>query len=256
MPTRDRSRCNTSSTPGGGGIEIYDSDTLLQAVSTDGPTAAGHFDAQVEPGPHHFEVRTVSHAPVRLLGMRTEEASGVTYEAMGLNGAEAGLILKWNESLQQELMDQRDVALIVLAYGTNEASDGNWTEESYAAMFRELIARCRRLAPNASILVVGPADRELRAGRMGWAPYSGIDRIVAAQRSVCRQLGCAYWDERARMGGFGAMRAWVSVGWGQGDHTHFTGEGYTELASALFSDIVQQYNSYEHASLGAGGHTK
>ena len=233
--------------PGGGTIEIYDGETLLESVSTDGPTASGHFDAPVEPGPHHFEVRTTSYAPVRLLGMRTEEASGVTYEAMGLNGAEAGLILKWNEILQQELMEQKDVALIVLAYGTNEASDSNWSEESYAAMFRELIARCRRLAPKASILVLGPADRELRAGRRGWAPYAGIDRIVAAQRSVCRQLGCAYWDERARMGGFGAMREWVSVGWGQGDHTHFTGEGYNELAAALFSDIVQQYNSYEHA---------
>jgi lysophospholipase L1-like esterase len=176
---------------------------------------------------------------------------------MGLNGAEAGLILKWNEILQQELMDQRDVALIVLAYGTNEASDSNWSQEGYAEMFRELIARCRRLAPKASILVLGPADRELKAGRKGsgtgWMPFGGIDRIVAAQRSVCRQLGCAYWDERSRMGGFGAMREWVSVGWGQGDHTHFTGEGYNELAAALFSDIVQQYNSYTGSAGAVGG---
>jgi lysophospholipase L1-like esterase len=234
--------------PGGGEIEIFDGDTLLQRVSTDGPTAAGHFDTDVEPGSHHFEVRTVSSAPVRLFGMRTEQPSGVTFEAMGLNGAEAGLILKWNEVLQQELMLERDASLIVLAYGTNEASDSNWDEESYAAMFRRLIERCRRMAPNASILVLGPADRELRAGRRGWAPYSGIDRIVRAQRSVCREKGCAYWDERARMGGFGSMREWVSVSWGQGDHTHFTGEGYTELASALFSDIVQQYNSYERSA--------
>jgi len=234
--------------PGGGNIEIYDGDTLLTSVSTDGDTAAGHFDAPVELGPHHFEVRTISSAPVRLFGIVTEQSAGVTYEAIGLNGAEAGLILHWNEILQQELMAQRDVALIVLAYGTNEASDSNWSEESYAAMFRTLIERCRKLAPKASILVLGPADRELRAGRRAWNPYIGIDRIIRAQRSVCRELGCAYWDERARMGGFGAMREWVSVGWGQGDHTHFTGEGYNELAASLFSDIVQQYNSYEGTS--------
>ena len=239
--------------PGGGTIQIWEGDRMLQSVSTDGETAAGHYDAEVEPGPHHFEVRTTEYAPVRLFGMRTEEPAGVTYEAMGLNGAEAGLILKWNETLQQELMEQRDVALIVLAYGTNEASDSNWDEESYAAMFRRLIARCRRLAPNASILVLGPADRELRAGRRGWAPYSGIDRIIRAQRTVCRELGCAFWDERARMGGFGSMMQWVSVQWGQGDHTHFTGEGYTELASALFSDIVQQYNSYEGSAVAVTG---
>jgi lysophospholipase L1-like esterase len=235
--------------PEGGEIELYDGEQMLERISTAGPTSAGHFDAPVAAGPHHFEVRTTSDAPVRLFGMVTEQPAGVTYESMGLNGAEAGLILKWNETLQQELMAQRDVALIVLAYGTNEASDSNWDEESYAAMFRQLIARCRRLAPQAAILVLGPADRELRSGtrrHVSWTPYSGIDRIVRAQRSVCRAMGCAYWDERTRMGGFGAMRNWVSVGWGQPDHTHFTGEGYNELAAALFSDIVHEYNRVEH----------
>jgi lysophospholipase L1-like esterase len=242
--------------PDGGDIEIYDGDQMLQHISTAGSTAAGHFDTPVQAGPHHFEVRTTSYAPVRLYGMVTEEAAGVTYESMGLNGAEAGLILHWNEVLQQELMAQRDIALIVLAYGTNEASDSNWSEEGYAAMFRSLIERCRRLAPKASILVLGPADRELRSGtrrHVSWTPYSGIDRIVRAQRSVCRALGCAFWDERSRMGGFGAMREWVQVGWGQGDHTHFTGEGYNELAAALFSDIVHEYNSMEHAIGAAPG---
>lgn len=235
--------------PGGGEIEIYDGETLLTTVSTDGETAAGHFDSPVAPGPHHFEVRTVSSAPVRLFGIVTEQSAGVTYEAIGLNGAEAGLILRWNQTLADELMSQRDVSLVVLAYGTNEASDSNWSEESYSAMFRTLIGRVRKQAPDAAILVLGPADRELRAGRGkrgAWVPYVGIDRIVQAQRTVCRDLGCAFWDERARMGGFGAMRDWVAVGWGQTDHTHFTGEGYHELAASLFSDIVQQYNS--HAS--------
>jgi len=105
--------------PNGGNIEIYDGDTLLTSVSTSGETGAGHFDAQVAAGPHHFEVRTISSDPVRLFGFVTEQPAGVTYEAIGLNGAEAGLILKWNEVLQQELMSQRDVSMIVLAYGTN-----------------------------------------------------------------------------------------------------------------------------------------
>lgn len=150
-------------------------------------------------------------------------------------------------------MEQVNPALIVLAYGTNEASDRNWSEESYAAMFRSLIERCRRLAPKAAILVIGPPDRELRVSRKGWAPFAGVDRIVEAQRSTCKQMGCAYWDQRSRMGGFGSMREWVSVEWAQADHTHFTGEGYSELAGALFLDIVQQYNTYEGLSTMAEG---
>jgi lysophospholipase L1-like esterase len=247
--------------PNGGSIEIRDNDTLIATVSTASsdslaPDTAGHFDAPVLPGPHHFEVLTIDPAPVRLLGLSTENSAGVTYEAAGINGAEASLFLRWNEALQQTLMLESNPALIVLSYGTNEAGDRNWTEEGYAAMFQRIIERCRRLAPNAAILVVGPPDRALRAGRRAWKPFAGVDRIVAAQRSVCHQMHCAYWDQRSRMGGLGSMRDWVSISWAQPDHTHFTGEGYTELASALFSDIVQQYDTYETPLTRAQGETK
>ena len=69
-------------------------------------------------------------------------------------------------------------------------------------------------------------------------------------------MHCAYWDQRSRMGGFGSMRDWVSISWAQPDHTHFTGEGYTELASALFSDITEQYDKYEPPLTRAQGETK
>ena len=247
--------------PNGGSIEVRDNDTLIATVSTAtsdtlAPDTAGHFDTPVEPGLHHFEVLTVDQAPVRLLGLSTENAAGVTYEAAGINGAEASLFLRWNEALQQTLMLETNPALIVLSYGTNEAGDRNWTEEGYASMFQRIIERCRRLAPNASILVVGPPDRALRAGRKAWKPFTGVDRIVAAQRSICRKMNCAYWDQRSRMGGLGSMRDWVSISWAQPDHTHFTGEGYTELASALFSDITEQYDSYQTPAPRVQGETK
>jgi lysophospholipase L1-like esterase len=247
--------------PNGGFIEIRDNDTLIATVSTAStdtlaPDTAGHFDAPVEPGPHHFEVLTTDQAPVRLLGLSTENSAGITYEAVGINGAEASLFLRWNEVLQQTLMLESNPALIVLSYGTNEAGDRNWTEVGYAAMFQRIIERCRRLAPNASILVIGPPDRAMRAGRRAWKPFTGVDRIVAAQRSVCRQMHCAYWDQRSRMEDYSSMRDWDSISWAQPDHTHFTGEGYTELASALFSDIVQQYDTYETPLTRAQGETK
>ena len=95
--------------PNGGSIEIRDNDTLIATVSTAStdattPDTAGHFDAPVESGPHHFEVLTIDQAPVRLLGLATENSSGVTYEAAGINGAEASLFLRWNETLQQPLL--------------------------------------------------------------------------------------------------------------------------------------------------------
>jgi lysophospholipase L1-like esterase len=261
--------------PGGGSIEIRDNDTLIATLSTatasaagvatavgggdlsaEGGDSAGVYRSELLPGPHHIEVLTIQDAPVRLLGLSTENASGITYEAAGINGAEASLFLRWNDALQEPLLAAVNPALVVLAYGTNEASDRNWTEESYAAMFTRIVERIRRAAPSASILVVGPPDRALRVGRRSWAPFAGVDRIVAAQRAVCRQMHCAYWDQRSRMGGLGSMREWVAVSWAQPDHTHFTGEGYNELASALFSDILQQYDGAAATFTRAEGMTK
>jgi len=240
--------------PGGGDIAVYDGDTLLQNISTAGDNyAGGIYTTAVAPGEHHFEVRTLMSAPVRLLGFVTENAGGVTYEAMGINGAEASLFLRWNAAIQQELVSERPPSLIVLDYGTNEASDHTWTEEGYETMFQNIILRCRQLAPGVPILVIGPPDRALRVGRHGWEEFAGVDRIINAQRAVCRRMGCAFWDWRKRMGGFGAMHDWTAVGWAQPDHTHFTTDGYNELAAAFFSDIFRQYTAYNGTADSTAG---
>ena len=73
----------------------------------------------------------------------------------------------------------------------------------------------------------------------------GIDWVIAAERAACKANGCAYWDTRARMGGAGSMREWVTSGLAQADHVHFTSAGYHRLASALFEDLMRQYATYE-----------
>jgi len=231
--------------PGGGEIALYGDGTLLASIATDGPLGPGRFAAAMPPGEHHFEVRTLTDAPVRLLGWVTENLAGVTYEALGINGAEASLLLRWDESLHRPYLQQRQPALIVLAYGTNEAANQDWTYESYREMFRTLIQRFQQTVPQASILVLGPADRYLRVPRVGWKPYAGTERIVRAQRDTCRELGCTYWDWQRRMGGPGSMRRWAYAQWAQGDYTHFTTEGYRELANALFADLMQEYELFQ-----------
>ena len=234
--------------PGGGRIALYDGDRFLDEISTGGELAPGFTRYLTPPGAHHFVLKTLDHRPVRLFGWVADKAAGVTYEALGLNGAEASVILKWDESMLATYLQRRGPAMIVLAYGTNEATDPLWRHESYREMFAKLIARLRAGAPAASILVLGPADR-WSAARGRWQLVPGIDGIVADQQAVCRQLGCAYWDTRQRMGGPGAMRDWLYAGLAQGDRVHFNVGGYRRHASILFSDLMQQFAAYRKARL-------
>jgi lysophospholipase L1-like esterase len=229
--------------PGGGRIALSDNGQSVKEASTEGPLAPGSLTYTAAPGSHRFEARTLDRAPVRLLGWVTEKAKGVTYESMGINGAEAALIDRWDENMHAAYLQRRDPALIVLAYGTNEAGDSKWTEAGYLEMFSGILQRLRRAAPTAAILVVGPPDRFTRVkGR--WRPFDAVDRIVAAQQEACRLNRCAYWNTRARMGDEGSMVTWVMAGLAQGDYAHFTAPGYQRLAAVLFQDIMRLYDGY------------
>ena len=230
--------------PGGGQFAFYDNDQLRETVSTDGELSPGYAAYQINPGPHRFTLRTVDSNPVRLFGWVVDRTSGVTYEALGINGAEAAVILHWNQEMLATYLQRRDPGLIVLAYGTNEASDSNWREPgTYYAMLTQLLQRLREAAPAASILVVGPGDRWMRT-RAGWRTVPGIDSIITAQRAACHQFGCAFWDTRKRMGGEGAMLQWVYAGLAQGDRVHFTQAGYQRLGDILYADVMAQYEIF------------
>ena len=232
--------------PGGGDLALSDHDQPLEQFSTGGPLGPGIFKYQTPPGAHRFALRTLTSRHVRLFGWVADKDAGVTYEALGINGAEAGVILKWDQSMLATYLQDRNPGLIVLEYGTNEASDPNWTPETYQAMFSSLLGHLRRAVPSATILVLGPPDRWYRYKGV-LRPYPGIDWVIAAQQQACREHACAFWDTRVRMGGKGAMRDWVYAGLGHGDYVHFTSAGYRRLASVLFADLMQQYDTYKKA---------
>jgi len=230
--------------PGGGRLRFTDNGGEPVEIETDAPeTGPGTFSYPCPQGDHHFEVTTEDSAPVSLLGWVATQP-GVTWESIGINGAEAPLILKWDQTLFSRYLKDNSPALIVLAYGTNEAASAQWDEVSYQQAFASIIDTIHAYVPESSILVVGPADRSTAQHR-AWHPFTGTEKIVRAQRAVCRTHGCAYWDWSERMGGLGAMQEFVYAGWAQPDHTHFTGEGYRALADALVADLMTGYRAYK-----------
>jgi hypothetical protein len=237
--------------PGGGAMELYDNEQPVDQISTDGDLGPGYTAYDISPGEHRFKLLTLDSRPVRLFGWAADRNAGVTYEALGLNGAEAAVIEHWNEGMTATYLQHRNPGLIVLAYGTNEATDSNWEADSYGAMFGDLLDRLRRDVPTASILVVGPGDR-WRYVHGRWQVVDGIDKIVDAQQAACREHGAAFWDTRGRMGGKGAMRDWVYAGLAQADFVHFTSAGYHRLAAVLYADVMQEFEAYQKTRTEVG----
>lgn len=228
--------------PGGGSLQILDEGRPIETVSTDGPLGPDY--VVFSPSSSHIEVETVDRAPVRLFGWVALNGAGVTYETLGINGAQASIFSRWDEEVWSKHLARRDPALVVLAYGTNEASNRDWTFESYREAFSAVLEKIRRAAPAASILVIGPPDRLMRVRGKGWTPFARMNEIVEAQRTAARDNRCAFWDLRERMGGERAMLRWVQAGFAQRDHVHFTGEGYRLIGNVVHRDLMAEFERY------------
>jgi lysophospholipase L1-like esterase len=231
--------------PGGGEFTLADNGAELSRISTDGELGPGYARFRFESsGQRSFALTTVDSGPVRLFGWVIEKEGGATWEPLGINGAQADVLLGIDEQLLRAHIRRRDPALIVLAYGTNEARSPEWTAESYLASFSTILTRVREAAPSASILVVGPPDHAIRAGRGRWIPQPGLDKIITAQRQAALAAGCAFWNLRAAMGGRDSMSQWVRAGLAQADYVHFTGPGYKLIAQSMVELLMAQFEIF------------
>src|SRR5260370_37369940 len=127
--------------PGGGELQLYDNGAAVDKISTDGTLGPGYFQHQASAGPHRFELETLQRAPVRLFGWVTEKDRGVTYETLGINGAQASIVFRSDEALLASHIARRNPALIELAYGTTQATNPDLTHASYRATFSSLLQR-------------------------------------------------------------------------------------------------------------------
>lgn len=225
--------------PGGGSLELTMDGQAVGKFSTAGEMAAGFFRFEA-PGPaeHQFRLKKLDTSPVRLFGWALDNLQGITFETLGINGAQVSLITEWNEAIWAAAVAQRDPALVILAYGTNEANSFKWTEEQYRTDLSAAISRVRRAAPNASILLVGPPD----CGKL--RPLRHLAEVIAVQRDMAATLGVAFWDLRRRMGGAGSTNLWVRAGFGQQDHIHLTGEGYRLAGRMIVDDLEAAYAEF------------
>lgn len=224
--------------PGGGSFTLEEDGMQVETIDSNGDMTTGIYTLHPAAGEHTYNVRTLSYAPVRLFGWVSENRRGVTWETLGINGAQASMLLNWDPVLWTQQIQSRDPALVVIAYGTNEALSPSWTADDYRASLIALIAQFRRAVPNASLLLVGPPD----CGRLH--PFPHLGDVIEIQREVARQTGIAFWDWRHHMGGPGATHIWVRAGLSQADYTHLTGDGYKMLGQTLAGELDLEYRRY------------
>lgn len=247
------------------GVPASDTDAL---EGSSGWGSTGYFRVDLPDAPHRLEAWPTGDGPVDLFGIVMErDVPGVTWDALGLNGAWVGTSARWTWALASEQLSHRDPSLIVTWYGTNESGMHDFTMESYEETWRKLLGTLKAAAPESACLMIGPPDRLMRGGgnvsearckprkdRRGrklpipsecrYRPAQLLTPIIQVQRHIAQDFGCAFWDARAAMGGPGSMGDWVELGLAQGDRVHLTREGYEKLGSAIATDLTLEFDRY------------
>jgi lysophospholipase L1-like esterase len=209
--------------PGGGTVTVTTPVTIQDeardptqsAAVADIPTAGdakspGFAQFTIAGGASVLELRTMGQ--VRLFGLTAEKPGpGVVYDSLGLNGASITILSHtFNQQHWAAELRQRDPDLVVINYGTNEANSVDYIEKYYERELREAIRRVRAALPGASILVMSPMDRGHLTGPGEIETMATIPLIVATQRRVAQETGCAFFNTFSAMGGAGTMARWYA----------------------------------------------
>ena len=180
-------------------------------------------------------------------------ARGVTVSNLGRVGASLrDLAVRDEATVAAELAAWRP-DLIVLAFGINDGFDDGLDPAAYDALLRGQVARLRRLAPGASLLLLGAPDG-LRSGAAGGCSADGLRApppklavVRDVQRRVAADLGVALWDWHGRMGGdCSADRlALGAEPLMRGDRVHFTSAGADWIGGILSGDLTGAYDRWK-----------
>lgn len=166
---------------------------------------------------------------------------GVMLSALGINGATARMHKRWDAQWQHQLQALQP-ALIILAYGSNEAFDEQLDIHSYRQDLSALVQQLRAHNPKAALLLIGPPDsiRHPKAATCAERQPSQLRNAKAVIRDVARQQKTLFWDWQGFMGGHCATQEWQAENLAQKDGVHLTRAGYELSAAALFADLHQR----------------
>jgi lysophospholipase L1-like esterase len=232
--------------PNGGSFDVYvDGQNRGRVTTHQAARAAAFRELPVARGPHTLEARAVGDGAVRIFGVRLDDqAIGVTWDSLGLNGAKATTLLASDEAHFGEQLAHIAPALVIVAYGTNESGDTTTTPDEHDAAIRSLVGRAK--ARSAECIVLGPPDRGART-------LTKLVDLIAVQRRAADDAGCAFYDQLGAMGGTNAIGRWASESprRAQRDFVHLTRSGYAVVGQALVDDLVSAYETWKRESTAA-----
>jgi lysophospholipase L1-like esterase len=244
--------------PRGGRIKLKVDKQEPETIPTlaDAPEDRWHV-VDVEPGAHKITVSAGGGGQTRAYGLVLEtDGPGVVWESVSMIGAFTKRLNGFDTEHIAGQIAHRSPDLLVLNFGGNDLRrlvGGSVTPETYEQEYGEALDRLKAKRPEQACLIVGVIDHG-KSGSFTVAPEV-VDTMIATQRKIAFDHGCAFFDTVAAMGGAGALRKWRerSPTLAEPDLKHLNNRGRDLMGKLMYQALVAGYESYRRAAKPAAG---
>jgi lysophospholipase L1-like esterase len=258
--------------PGGGSIDISLDGAVKSSADLNG-TAVEPVVLRLRPDGapsdrvRQIEIRSRGAGIVSIASIGVyQKQAGVSYNNIGYPGATVDLVNKFDEKLMADGLRRLDPQIVVLVFGTNEASKPNLDAARYERNYEKAIARIKAALPNAQIVLIGPPDGAERPPHClgkgpadaachpappsdgslwtepadcDWHTIAHLDLVRDIERKIAERHGFIYWNWATINPNQCAAHQLVAASppLMTPDHVHFTPAGYVKGAD-LFLDVL------------------
>jgi lysophospholipase L1-like esterase len=195
--------------------------------------------------PNTFEIKFQGKDSPDIFGMSLEGDGGVMVDNYGLRGSSGTFFNQMNLQHLKLFYDYFNTKFIILQFGGNTLPNipDKTAADNFGNFLRVQINAIKKIAPEASIMVIGPADMSIKDGDT-YVTYPQLENVRDAIRLAAFQTNSAFFDMYDCMGGKNSMVSWVEQGIAATDYIHFSPAGARKIAVLLYSALMNDYNKF------------
>jgi lysophospholipase L1-like esterase len=182
-----------------------------------------------------------------LYGVLMDSKTGIAVDNVPMRGSSGLSFTSMNAKQLKTFYEAENVRMILMQFGGNIVPAVK-TERQISYFCRKLrkqIEFVLRLAPDATIVFIGPSDMSTSVNGQRQT-YPMLPQIIDSLKHTANSAGVAYWDIYSAMGGKNSMLQWAGSdpALAGSDHVHFTNKGAQLIGEIMANSFMTHYDYY------------
>jgi lysophospholipase L1-like esterase len=226
-------------------MEYYESGILSHADSLNYGSCSLSKEFSVHPNSNQQEIRFYGKYSPDFYGMSLESEKGVYVDNIAQRGSSGTFFHLVNMEQLKYYYQLLNVKCVLMQFGGNALPNLKNEEQvkNYVAYIRGQLGILKKIAPNVSVIYIGPADMGIKEGT-DFITHPMLETLRDELKKAVVESGMAYFDMFDCMGGKNSMQVWVKEGLAADDYIHFSPTGARKIAVLLHTAIMNEYQKW------------